>query len=363
MDSSYNQRYRRQIKLTELGRAGQQLLTNARILVVGAGGLGCPALLYLTAAGIGTIGIMDPDLVSITNLHRQVLYSEKDEKKPKVEAAKHRLTELNNRVNFETYDYSLEPANARSIISQFDLVIDGSDNFETRYLINDACVLEDKPFIYGAVHRFEGQVSVFNYIQDNGEKGPTYRCLYPEMPDPQSVPSCAETGVIGVLPGIIGSYQANEAIKMIAGIGKVLSGKMMIIDLLNNETSHISLTRSAQAANVKILVNYGFYCKTDSRFELTVNELEEWKVSDKKFKLIDIREKEEVFEGMINGAVYFSVNSILREQNQLLSGHVPIVFYCDTGKRSGKIVNNLLDRDEALNIYSLLGGIKAWRNK
>ena len=232
-------RYARHIALDEVGESGQQKLMNAKVLVIGAGGLGCPALQYLAAAGIGTIGIVDGDVVNETNLHRQVLYTNSDVGKPKVEVAAERLTQLNSEVEIQTFSEFLTAGNAMNIVANYDLLVDATDNFAARYRINDVCVKLDKPFVYGAIHRFEGQVSVFNY---NG--GPTYRCLFPDKPSENQIPNCNETGVLGVLPGIIGTYQATEVLKIILGIGEVLSGKLMTFNLLTNSTRTFEFSRN-----------------------------------------------------------------------------------------------------------------------
>ncbi|MCB9204127.1 MAG: HesA/MoeB/ThiF family protein [Flavobacteriales bacterium] len=234
-------RYNKQIALPEVGEAGQQKLAEANVLVVGAGGLGCPVLQYLVAAGIGTIGIVDGDVVNETNLHRQVLYTKSDVGKPKVEVAAERLDQLNPEVIINTYSEFLTAKNAMDIVANYDLIVDATDNFAARYRINDVCVKLDKPFVYGAIHRFEGQVSVFNY-----KGGPTYRCFFPEYPTENQIPNCNETGVLGVLPGIVGTYQATEVLKMILGIGEVLSGKLMTLNLLTNSTRTFEFSRNEE---------------------------------------------------------------------------------------------------------------------
>lgn len=232
-------RYDKQIALPEVGEAGQQKLAEAKVLVVGAGGLGCPALQYLAAAGIGTIGIVDGDVVNETNLHRQVLYTNSDVGRPKVQVAAERLYRLNPEVKINTYTEFLTAKNAMDIVANYDLVVDATDNFAARYRINDVCVKLDKPVVYGAIHRFEGQVSVFNY-----KGGPTYRCLFPDKPAESQIPDCNETGVLGVLPGIIGTQQATEVLKIILGIGEVLSGKLMTLNLLTNFTRTFEFARN-----------------------------------------------------------------------------------------------------------------------
>lgn len=232
-------RYDKQIALPEVGEAGQKKLARAKVLVVGTGGLGCPVLQYLAAAGVGTIGIVDGDEVNETNLHRQVLYTNSDVGKPKVQVAAERLKQLNPEVEIQTFSEFLTAGNAMNIVANYDLIVDATDNFVARYRINDVCVKLGKPFVYGAIHRFEGQVSVFNY-----KGGPTYRCLFPDKPAESQIPNCNETGVLGVLPGIIGTHQATEVLKIILGIGEVLSGKLMTLNLLTNSTRTFEFSRN-----------------------------------------------------------------------------------------------------------------------
>jgi adenylyltransferase/sulfurtransferase len=230
------ERYSRHIIIPEFNIEGQKKLKNAKVLVIGTGGLGAPLLLYLTAAGVGTIGIVDMDVVDDSNLQRQVLFTVKDVGRPKVEVAAERLTQLNPHVKFVTYNTQFYSSNAFDILKDYDVVADGTDNFPTRYLVNDASVLLGKTNVYGSIFRFDGQVTVFNYQYENGEVGPNYRDLYPEPPPPGLVPSCAEGGVLGVLPGIIGSMQASEVIKVITGVGDPLVGRLFTYDALNFET-------------------------------------------------------------------------------------------------------------------------------
>jgi adenylyltransferase/sulfurtransferase len=229
-------RYKRHIMLENVGEEGQMKLKAAKVLVVGAGGLGAPVLQYLTAAGIGTIGIMDDDLVNEDNLHRQILYGENDLGKLKTIIAREKLRVLNPLANFDLMNIRLDASNALKIVEEFDLVIDATDNFSTRYLINDVCLLLNKPWVYGSIYKFEGQVSVFNY-----EKGPTLRCLFENAKDKKNLDDPAELGLFGVIPGIVGSYQANEAIKIITGIGEILSAKVLIFDFLTNRNHEVKI--------------------------------------------------------------------------------------------------------------------------
>ena len=235
-------RYHRQIILPGFGVAGQQKLKNASVLVIGAGGLGAPNLQYLTAAGIGRIGVVDFDKVSLSNLQRQVLFGTDEVGRNKVETAIEKLKQLNPNVQFDGYPVKIEAGNARELINSYDLVVDGSDNLPTRYLVNDACVLLGKPLVYGAIFRFEGQVSVFNQLLPSGSRGPNYRDLFPTPPPPDMVPNCSESGVFSALPGIVGSMQANEAIKVITGMGETLSGRLLLFDGLDFTTRYLGIT-------------------------------------------------------------------------------------------------------------------------
>lgn len=242
-------RYNKQLLLPEIGMRGQERIKNARVLIVGAGGLGCPVLQYLAAAGVGTIGIIDYDVVDESNLQRQVLYSTHDIGKSKMEVAAKIISGLNPFVQINAFNEQLEPHNALTLISGYDIVVDCSDNFETRYIINDACVLLNKPFVYGGIHKFEGQLAVFNWQLPDGNYGPTYRCVFPESHSEATELNCSNAGVIGTLPGIIGTLQANEVIKMIAGIGKICSGKIILFNALTLVFSEIKIWRAESLWN------------------------------------------------------------------------------------------------------------------
>jgi molybdopterin/thiamine biosynthesis adenylyltransferase len=234
-------RYSKQLLLTEIGIKGQEKLKESKILVIGAGGLGCPVLQYLGAAGVGTIGIIDFDIIDITNLHRQVLYSVDDLGKSKAIIASEKISSSNPNLNIKPFNFKLEQHNAQEIISNYDIIVDCTDNFETRYLINDTCVLLNKPFVYGGIHKFEGQLSVFNYPVKEGNFGPNYRDVFPEIGKEEIEVNCIVSGVIGVLPGVIGTMQANEVIKMITSIGEVCSGKLLVYNSLKNTLSEIKI--------------------------------------------------------------------------------------------------------------------------
>ncbi|SKB44770.1 HesA/MoeB/ThiF family protein [Dyadobacter psychrophilus] len=321
-------RYSRQILLPEMGLIGQERLKAAKVLVVGAGGLGCPVLQYLVAAGVGNIGIVDDDVVDMTNLHRQILYSAADVGKSKVLAAVEKLEAQNPFVTLIPHQVRLQEDNVNQIIANYDLVIDGSDNFPTRYLVNDACVELDKPLIFGSILRFEGQVSVFNY-----KGGPTYRCLFP---DAEEGDNCAEAGVIGILPGIIGTYMANEAIKIICEIGNALSGRLLVMNALTNTTNIFEFSRSEQTSPPTPRTKESANLKNDplaEPSEMTYEEFERIETSyPGQIHLVDVREYNEFEADNFGG-----VNIPLSEIPDIISTLPPnktIVFYCQTGKRS-----------------------------
>jgi molybdopterin/thiamine biosynthesis adenylyltransferase/rhodanese-related sulfurtransferase len=326
MNSSELKRYDRQMLLPELGIEGQQKLKAASVLVIGAGGLGCPVLLYLSAAGIGHIGVIDHDLVDESNLQRQILYNTNDIGKNKAETAVFKLQLLNPHISFDCYPSKLVIDNAAAIIGKYDVVIDGSDNFPTRYLVNDTCVKLGKPLVFGSLFKFEGQISVFNFMG-----GPDYRSLYPEPPLAEDVPNCGESGVIGTLPGIVGTYMANETIKLIAGFGETLSGKLMTIDALNNGIRIFNLQKQVHPdQSIKNSVPSS---------SITLDDLKDWQDRHEDFLLIDVREVYEYEEANIGG-----LNLPLYELSDRLTEIPPVpklVFYCTTGYRS-KIAINLI---------------------
>lgn len=333
--------YSRHLLLSEIGIEGQEKLKSASVLVIGAGGLGCPILQYLTAAGVGTIGIVDGDKVDVTNLQRQILYTVDDIGKSKARSAANRLKQLNPYVKFEITEEFLDKDNALSLFSKYDIIVDGSDNFQTRYLCNDAAVRTHKPLVFGSIFKFEGQVSVFNY-----QDGPTYRCLYPEPPKFGSVPSCSEIGVLGILPGIIGSYQANEVVKIICEMGDVLSGKLLTLNTLDNQNFVLSFSKN-EDIKITELIDYDFFCGIE---ELR-NEIEFKQINTKDYQLIDIRTALERDIKNIGG-IHLREEDI-RLNPSLLTSHKKIVLYCETGKRSKQLAKDL-----NLNVYTLKGGIK-----
>lgn len=317
-------RYARQIIMPEMGLAGQEKLRAGKVAMVGAGGLGCPVLQYLVAAGVGEIGIIDDDTVEMTNLHRQILYSAHDVGQNKAITAVEKLSMLNPFVKLVAYPDRLNAENAADLLGGYDLVIDGSDNFETRYLVNDFCVKLDKPFVFGSILRFEGQVSVFNY-----QGGPTYRCLFP---DAEEGDNCAEAGVMGVLPGIIGTYMANEAIKLIAGIGEPLSGKLLVINTLSNSHSVFQFSRSDSHREMPVTEPV-HEAVTDLLPEMSYETFEALQESDpEQVLLVDVREYNE-YEADNFGGENIPLSEIPEIIENFPAGKT-IVFYCNSGKRS-----------------------------
>lgn len=350
-------RYARHIILPEIGTQGQEKLKRAKVLIVGAGGLGCPVLQYLTAAGAGRIGIIDDDKVEESNLQRQVLFSVADCGKPKAKIAKKKLQALNPNVHFVTYCLRLSAANALDIIKHYDLVIDGSDNFPTRYLVNDACVMLNKPLVFGSVFRFEGQVSVFNY-----KNGPTYRCLFPEPPEDS--PNCTEIGVPGILPGIIGTLMANEALKIILGIGEPLSGKLLILNALTLRNQIISFKRNRESIKINELIDYENFCnaplqKTEGIKSVSAVELRKMLKSKLDFQLIDVREEPEYLESNINGE---NIPLSYIEQNvHRISRNKKVIIHCKSGVRSRIAIDLLQKKYGFANLYNLAGGLDAYK--
>jgi molybdopterin/thiamine biosynthesis adenylyltransferase/rhodanese-related sulfurtransferase len=328
-------RYSRQTALPDFGEAGQRRLREASVLIVGAGGLGSPAALYLAAAGIGRLGLVDFDLVDLTNLQRQILYAERDEGKPKLDVARPRLMELNRDVDVVAHDARLTAGNALDVIAGYDVVIDGSDNLPTRYLVSDACVLLGKPNVYGSVFRFEGQASLF-------ARGLCYRCLYPEPPPPHLVPSCEEGGVLGVLPGIVGTIQATEAIKLIAGIGEPLIGRLLLIDALRMTFRTIGIP-ARDHAPVEKLVDYEELCNPASLHGAVV---------------VDVREAHEWDAGHVDGARHIPLGELAARADELPRDR-DVVVYCFMGGRGSRAVE-LLRGAGFTRVRNLTGGYQAW---
>lgn len=358
-------RYNRHIIIGEFGMDAQKKLKASRVLVVGAGGLGSPVLLYLAAAGVGTLGLIDFDAVDDSNLQRQVLFTVDDVGKSKVEAAARRLRALNPYINVEVHNARLTSANAIEIIGQYDIVADGTDNFATRYLVNDACVMLGKPNVYASIFRFEGQVAVFNYRDAKGEIGPNYRDLYETPPPPGLVPNCAEAGVLGVLPGIIGSLQALEVIKVVTGVGDVLSGRLFIFDALAFEGRTISFKRNpANPLNgdnptITELIDYEEFCglKTAERKvrEVSAQELHRWQANGDDFQLIDVREPHEY--DIVNLGALLIPLGVIEVQVEKIDRHRPVVIHCKSGGRSAKAIRTLEEKFGFENLYNLREGI------
>jgi len=358
-------RYNRHIIIPEFGLEAQQKLKASKVLVIGSGGLGSPVLLYLAAAGIGTIGIVDFDVVDDSNLQRQVLFGVGEVGQPKVEAAKRRLESLNPHINLKVYNTQLTSKNALDLIKEYDVVADGTDNFPTRYLVNDACVLLGKTNVYASIFQFEGQVSVFNYINGKGEVGPNYRDLYATPPPAGLVPSCAEGGVLGVLPGIIGSLQALEVIKVVTGVGEVLSGRFFSFDALNFESRTFNIRRNpnnplnGNNPTIKELIDYEQFCgvkAVEKKIkEINSLELNEWQQRGEDFQIIDVREPYE-YEICNIGAELIPLATVVENAGRI-DRKRKVVVQCKTGNRSGKAIRELEERFGFDNLYNLKGGI------
>lgn len=357
-------RYARHLNLPQFGKESQQKLKDAKVLVVGTGGLGAPLLQYLTAAGIGTIGVMDFDMVDESNLQRQVLFSTPDIGNPKTTSAIRKLENQNPNVTFIEHSVKLDSSNALEIVSAYDVVADGTDNFPTRYLVNDACVLLNKPYVYASIYQFEGQVSVFNY-----QDGPNYRDLFSTPPPPGLVPSCEEGGVLGVLPGIIGSIQASEVVKIVAGIGEPLSGRLFLFDALDFTTRNLNVRKdptnpiSGENRTITELIDYEEFCglKNVNKMQtITVEELKALKDQGAEFTLIDVREEHE-YEDANLGGILIPMGSVLDHLDQIpREGNV--IMQCRSGGRSGNVIKMLEQREGYTNLKNLEGGILAWKD-
>ncbi|MFN3839963.1 MAG: ThiF family adenylyltransferase [Cyclobacteriaceae bacterium] len=358
-------RYSRHLALKDFGEKAQQKLKEAKVLVIGAGGLGCPALLYLSAAGVGKIGIADFDVVQESNLQRQILFTTGDIGKPKADAALVRLSQLNPLISFTTHTYKIESRNAIQIISEYDIILDGSDNFPTRYLINDACVLMDKPLIYGSILQYEGQLAVFNAPLKNGERTVNYRDLFPQPPMPDEIPDCEQAGVLGVLPGVIGSMMAGEAIKLITGIGDLLAGMLVIFDSLSFQFTQIKIPDRKSRHSIIGLIDYELFCginqnknKSLNMKEITVQELKQMLDNRDDFQLIDVREPYENDLANLGGELIPMAE--VPHQIHRISKTKKVVIHCRSGGRSGNIIKWLEKNHGFDNLYNLKGGILAW---
>lgn len=347
-------RYQRQMILDHVKEAGQERLKNSRVLVIGAGGLGCPVLLYLAGSGIGEIGIMDHDTVDESNLHRQILYATEDCGKSKALVAEKKLRSQNPFIKIETYPFKLSATNALEIFENYDLIVDGTDNFSARYIINDAAVLENKPVVYGALYKFEGQFAVFNY-----QNGPTYRCLFPEPP--AHSPSCNEAGILPVLPGIIGLYMANEVLKICLGIGNVLSGKMQIYNGNTCELTTVKITKNTKLKNETMQTYYAMTCLNPSDFyDANIQDLD----SDSFNELIhtdaiflDVREDWELPKISSRGLLKIPLDQLEGRINEIPRDKQVIVF-CKSGGRSKIAIHLLSNHFGYTNLYNLKEGIK-----
>lgn len=367
-------RYSRHLIMPEVGMAGQRKLKAARVLMIGAGGLGSPLGLYLAAAGVGTIGIVDFDVVDETNLQRQLLHGTSDVGRPKLDSARDRLLDVNPHVRIEGHEARLSSANARELFREYDVVVDGTDNFPTRYLVNDACVLLGKPNVYGSIFRFEGQNSVFW-----AERGPCYRCLYPEPPPPGLVPSCAEGGVLGVLPGIVGSIQALETIKLILGVGEPLIGRLVLFDALALRFRELRLRKDPECPicgeepTIHELIDYEQFCGIPQAREQERRDAEVPQIAAPQLKerldrgdpitIVDVREPHEWEIGNLApyGARLIPLGELPARMNELDSAD-EIVLHCRTGPRSTRALN-LLRQAGFRKLWNLHGGILAWSDE
>jgi sulfur-carrier protein adenylyltransferase/sulfurtransferase len=362
-------RYSRHLIMPEVGMEGQQKLKAAKVLCIGAGGLGSPLSLYLTAAGVGTLGIVDFDVVDYTNLQRQIIHTTNDVGRKKLDSAAEKLKAINPFLNLRTFETKLTSANALDLFREFDIVADGTDNFPTRYLVNDACVLTGKPNVYGSIFRFEGQASVFAT-----EDGPCYRCLYPEPPPPGLVPSCAEGGVLGILPGLVGVIQATETIKLILGVGESLAGRLLLVDSLGMKFRELKLRKNPDCPvcgknpTITKLIDYEEFCGIRGQEEPAGNDIPSISVEELKKKMnakadifiLDVREPHEYQICNLNGYL-IPVGDLPKRVNELDSSR-EIIAHCKMGGRSAKAVN-FLRRSGFKKVYNLTGGITAWAEK
>ena len=354
-------RYSRHISLEQIGLVGQEKLKAAKVLVVGAGGLGCPILQYIAAAGVGTIGIVDFDEVVESNLQRQVLFTVNDIGTNKAVAAQKSLKQLNPNTCFNIYPERLAPQNVLSIFNNYDIIVDGTDNFLTRYLISDASLIAEKPLVYGAIYKFEGQVSVFNY-----HNGPSYRCLFPDPPKSGSVPNCSDNGVLGVLPGIIGSHQANEVLKLILGIGVPLSGKLLNYNALDNTFYTLKVEKSEQ--QIQKVLNNGtdfetidddLHCESIKN-KIAITELQQWYASLKDFEVIDVREVWETPRINKENVLLIPLDELHESVNKIATNK-PVVVVCQHGVRSRMAIEWLEKEHHLTNLINLTAGIVNWK--
>ncbi len=362
-----DKRYERQILLKEFGEAGQEKLLHSKVLVIGAGGLGCPVLQYLTAAGIGKLGIVDGDVVTLNNLHRQVLYSMNDIGLPKAQIATHKLKQLNPDIQIISCSVRLSNQNALNIIEGYDVVVDGTDNFSTRYMINDACVLLNKPLVYGAIAQFEGQVAVFNYTSETNKRPVNYRDLFPNPPEENEVLNCEQAGVLGVLPGIIGTMQANEVIKLITGMGEQLIDCLLTYNALTNTVYKFKLLAVEETQKLtpksKIdFVNTDYDCLCSSQtssLEINISTFNHLRKNNN-VAIVDIRKKDE--QPLVNEFEHLHIPLAELSKEKLSISADTLVVFCQTGKRSLRAAKLLTEIfGDSKKIYSLKGGITEWK--
>ena len=359
--SHFSERYKRQIQIPEINSRGQEKLQSAKVLVVGAGGLGCPVLLYLSSCGIGTIGVADGDVVQESNLHRQILFRERDIESLKVEVAKSLMLQRNQNTIIETYPYYLNRDNVFGIIEKYDLIIDGSDNFKTRYLVNDACYFSQKALVFGSILQFSGQVTCFNLKLDNGTRSANYRDLYPEPPHPKDQLNCNEAGVPGTLPGIVGTIMANEALKYFVQPSSCLFQKLLLIDGLGNSYQTISYQKnssnpiSGDNPTQLGLIDYDVYCQQKDVPTLTWEEYDEKQLSDR-IRLIDVRTEQER-NVSDRGGEHIPLEELEKEIN--VQKDDSVAFYCESGIRSISAVQRMKAKFPNVLFYSIEGGIQA----
>ncbi|HSU62012.1 MAG TPA: molybdopterin-synthase adenylyltransferase MoeB [Bryobacteraceae bacterium] len=363
-------RYSRHLIVPEVGMEGQLKLKQAKVIMIGAGGLGAPLGLYLAAAGVGRIGIVDFDVVDASNLQRQVIHGTRDLGRKKLDSAADSMRDINPNVQIDKFDTSLSSENALEILKDYDIVVDGTDNFPTRYLVNDACVLLKKPNVYGSIFRFEGQATVFAY-----EDGPCYRCLYPEPPPPGLVPSCAEGGVLGILPGMIGLVQATETVKLILGVGEPLKGRLLLYDALGMRFRELKLRRDRHCPvcgdhpSVTKLIDYQEFCgirpappqAVQTEGVIDVQEVKRKLDRGDDFLLIDVREPHEYQIARIPGAKLIPLGELPKRLNEL-NPEADIVAHCRSGARSQKAVD-LMKQSGFKHVRNMTGGILAWSDK
>lgn len=357
MDTS---RYTRQILLNEVGAQGQQRLKDSKVLVVGAGGLGCPVLLYLAGAGVGTIGIVDNDTVDLSNLHRQILYTSTDIGDLKVLAAKRRINMLNPDIVVYTIATTLNPDNVLSLLTEYDIIVDATDNFDAKYLISDACIDSEKPMVYASISQFEGQVSVFNYYnRHTNKRGPCFRDLFETPPPPHLTQNCSEAGVLGVIPGLLGCFQANEVLKLILHAGEPLSGQLLSIDCLDNTFRLLNINKKSRAT----LVTKTLAATTSSTWHdidwLPPDTLHEWIATKVQFQLVDVRDISEHQQDSLGGKL-IPLKDIIKRKDEIDATR-RIVFYCKSGVRSKAALLTLRGLNQKTELYSLEGGIERYR--